>query len=251
MIDKNNCSHAKDLLLEEIQEGMTPAGFEIFLEKHADCRQELITFYDVIKDLDELEKVEPSDRMDAKFYAMLASEPKKNLTIKRSNNWLRNLMVAASIFVVGAMVGFYVMQQDNATPFMAEDTTEDKHMILASNSSIHRLEDIAEMGKAPELNDKIIDALNQALINDPNINVRLSAIEAMLHYADNPKVRANLIKAIPYQESPIIQLTLAEVMISLEERNSADEWRTLLKSDKIEADVKTQLEETLAPVLKL
>ena len=124
-------------------------------------------------------------------------------------------------------------------------------IVLAGHSSINRLEDISAMKNAPKLDDKIIDALNKALVNDPNVNVRLSAIEAMLHYADNPQVRQNLIKAIPYQTSPIILMTLAEVMIGLEESSSKDEWLELLGSDKLEDEMKRQLEETLAPVMKL
>ncbi len=266
-MNDNNCSHAKDQLLEEIQDGMTSDGFEIFLEKYSECKEELLPFYDTIQGLDGIERVGPSDSMDTKFYAMLETEleakaeskPAAKLVMKRNRNWYKSLAIAASIFMVGALAGFYFFgdKGDQQSVLMAaqdgvqgEESNSDQ-VILAGNSSMNRLEDISEMMKAPELSDKIIDALNKSLINDPNVNVRLTAIEAMIHYADNPKVRENLIKAIPYQDSPIIQMTLAEVMLALEEGNSKDEWQELFKSGKMEDDVKQQVEETLAPVLKL
>jgi hypothetical protein len=104
---------------------------------------------------------------------------------------------------------------------------------------------INKIKELPQLNRKIIEALNQALLKDPNINVRLSAIEAMLHFADHPQVRQNLIEAIPYQTSPIVQLTLAEVMIELQETKSKEAWNKLLKEGHVEEDIKKQLKETL------
>jgi hypothetical protein len=254
MNNKHNCDRAKDLLLEEIQDGLTGDGFDIFIEKHLDCREELMDMYKTWNELDGLDTPEPSHSMDVDFYAKLAAESapaKSELTVVRRIPWFRNIAVAASIFMVGALAGFYLMNLGSDAGLMAGEVNKEDKMMLVSNSSMTRLENISEMKEAPKLNDKIINALNQALINDPNVNVRLSAIEAMLHYADNPKVRANLIKAIPYQDSPIIQLTLAEVMIDLEEKSSKDEWEELFNSDNMEAEVKMQLQETLKPVLKL
>lgn len=252
MKDNLDCSYAKEMLLEEIEEGMTAAGFQIFLSKHECCESELKAFYETIQLLDNMETAEPSTAMDEGFYAKLAAEPTAQLRVASRTNWVKNIAVAASIFMVGALAGFYFFNNPGMrTDSYVQAEEVNDHLMLASNSSISRLEEISEMRKAPELNDKIIDALNSALLNDPNVNVRLSAIEAMLHYADNPKVRENLIKAIPYQHSAIIQMTLAEVMIGLAESDSKDEWLELFESDKLGKGMKEQLEETLAPVLKL
>jgi hypothetical protein len=71
----------------------------------------------------------------------------------------------------------------------------------------------------------------------------------MIHFADDPQVRQNLIEAIPYQTSPIVQLTLAEVMIELQETRSKEAWHKLLKNKGMEEDVKKQLEETLQIII--
>jgi len=87
------------------------------------------------------------------------------------------------------------------------------------------------------------------ILNDPNVNVRLSAIETMVLFSDMPEARTYLIEAIPHQRSSIVQLELADVMIMLEEKESADEWQELLESDMLESDAKIHLEESLKTIL--
>lgn len=86
------------------------------------------------------------------------------------------------------------------------------------------------------------------ILGDPNVNVRLSAIEAMLHFSDKPKVRMLLIKALTYQESAIVQLSLAEVIIKLQENGPDEEIRKLLESDQLDLEVKMHLKETLSQI---
>ena len=265
-----DCAFAKDLLLEELQEGdFNQESLEIFSMKHPDCKAELESFYDSWTSLQSLDTPEPSMNMDVGFYKQL-NEVQATMATKKDENkeeskveheptalkishrnirFLKRIAIAASLFIGGLVSSNYFFPDGNNGPGLV-DNNETPNLIYAS-SSIDRLEHISKMKEAPELSDRIIDALNTALTEDPNINVRLSAIEAMLHYADNPKVRANLISAIPFQDSPIIQFTLAEVMIELEEKESKDAWNKLLNSDSVEPDVKQQLERTLEPVLKL
>ncbi len=265
--NKADCSFAKEALLEEIQDGeFGSKDFDLFLEKHAECKEEIKEFYDTWVSLDDASVPEPSSKMDALFYRSLseyqpeeksqASDISETPKLKVvSTNWKRlsRLAIAASIFLAGAITSFYIVNGNNDSDVYADKQPEQSAEIslVSTKSAVTRLEDISELKKASELSETIIDALNKALIMDPNINVRLSAIEAMVHFADNPKVRENLIKAIPYQDSPIIQITLAEVMIALEEKGSKDAWQELFDSGNLEGDVKAQLEETLEPVLKL
>lgn len=269
--NKQECSYAKDLLLEELQDGgFMKDDFELFLSKHDDCQEELKSFYEDWQNLGDSEVPAPSERMDAMFYKQLSEfQAEQTQAIKTGgeaskakrinfNQFRKRIIqtgIAASIFLAGAITSFYMTNGNSDTGIIANMNQSKNTIVYAgyneNQSSVERLSDISEMKKAPKLNDKIIDALNKALINDPNINVRLSAIEAMLHYADNPKVRKNLIQAIPYQDSPIIQLTLAEVMIELEGNDSKEKWEELFDSDNIDPDVQSQLRETLEPVLKI
>ena len=79
--------------------------------------------------------------------------------------------------------------------------------------------------------------------------MRLSAVESLVYFSDDPDVMEILIKAIPKQTSPIVQLELAEVMVQLEEKRSSGAWKELLESGDLELNVKMQLEESLEVLL--
>ena len=70
----------------------------------------------------------------------------------------------------------------------------------------------------------------------------------MLHFSDRPKVRMLLIQALTFQESAIVQLSLAEVIIKLQDNESMEEIKKLLNSDKLLPEVKMHLKETLSQI---
>jgi hypothetical protein len=112
-----------------------------------------------------------------------------------------------------------------------------------------RLKQVQEVKDLKSPDERIFEVLNNVLLYDPNTNVRLSAIESLLFFADAPKVREYLIEAIPHQESPLVQIALADAMLRLHEKNSHEQWEKLFESDQIEMEVKKHLRETLEPLL--
>jgi len=55
-------------------------------------------------------------------------------------------------------------------------------------------------------NQRVIKALFTTLNSDPNINVRLVAIESLAKYAETPEVRMELVKSIELQDAPLVQI---------------------------------------------
>ena len=85
----------------------------------------------------------------------------------------------------------------------------------------------------------------ETLKQDDNPNVRLAALEALYPYADQAVVREGLIKTISYQESPLVQWAIAEVMVALQEKRSVDALRQLLSEEKTTAEVKEKLKSSI------
>jgi HEAT repeat protein len=100
-----------------------------------------------------------------------------------------------------------------------------------------------------EVDKRVIDALLATLNNDPNVNVRLSALEALAALGSHPEVRAGLIKSITTQDSPIIQLAIADVMVKLQEKRSLDSFKELLKQKGLDDDVKQKVKETITKLI--
>ena len=121
--------------------------------------------------------------------------------------------------------------------------------LLEQNSANRRLEGVSEANKIGRVDDRVVDALLRTLNNDPNVNVRLAAIESLTNYVENPKVRQGLIQSIPNQESPIIQVTLANLMLALEEKRSIELFKQLLKKPELDTTVKKKIEKTIESII--
>lgn len=261
----NKCQQGIDLLYERLDGGkISQESFNDLLSQFPNCEHELSAIYEQWKSLELITVPQPGAEMHASFYKKLnelsASEIarpdiKKSRSIlslwpQSAGQFLLRHAAAIMLFVSGLAIGLFVnntKELDAGVEMVGNNNNTISTLVYTTNtsSSIERISEIQRISEGEKLNSTIIEALNQALLKDPNTNVRLSAIEAMLHFADNPVVRKNLILAIPYQESPIVQLTLAEVMINLEEKGSREAWKQLLESETMESDVKMQLEETL------
>jgi len=96
-----------------------------------------------------------------------------------------------------------------------------------------------------QVSSKVTNALIQTLNNDPNVNVRLSALEALKPYVRNDQVREQLVQSIGRQDSPLVQVALAELMAALQEKSSVKALEQILKSDSTPGDVKKRIEESI------
>jgi len=77
----------------------------------------------------------------------------------------------------------------------------------------------------------------------------LTAVEALALYADHPKVREALVQAIVRQESPLVQLALAEVMLDLNEKRAVEPIRKIIASPLVDYSVKSKLEAAVRQLL--
>jgi len=219
--------------------------------------------YELWQELNSVDVPQMSAEMDSTFYKMLSSvaepspkgvsssEEKKNSIIKLFSP--RRLAIAAT-FLIGMLAGNWLDIGKNIEvhePMIIEES--DMQVGFASlehtPSASARIKGInnVQLQEHPDL--RIIDALYQVILHDPNVNVRLSAIETMVFFSDIPEARAHLIEAIPHQESPMVQLELADVMIALEEESSVDKWNQLLQSDKTDTETRIHLKESLRKIL--
>jgi len=213
---------------------------------------------------------ESSTKMDDTFYSFLNTEKNKQQEPKvvelntkpKSSIFKRFLpLVAASALL---LFGFFIgrKSQSTVTPpayNVAEVETIKNEtnavrtelvMTLADESSASkRLQAVSEASKLNNATDKVILALFKMLNTDTNVNVRLAAVTSLSKYVDNPKVREGLILSITKQESPLVQIALAELMVTLKEQKSINSMETLLQKPDINSAVKKKLEESIKQII--
>jgi hypothetical protein len=75
--------------------------------------------------------------------------------------------------------------------------------------------------------------------------VRLAALDVLMNYVKDDEVRAELIRSISLQDSPLVQIALADLMVMLQEKKSVSELKKLLQKDNTAKEVKAKIEKSL------
>ncbi len=78
-----------------------------------------------------------------------------------------------------------------------------------------------------------------------DVNVRLVTLEALAELAHDARVREGLVQSLTKQESPLVQVALADIMVKLQEKRSLKPLRQLLRQDGINDLVKSKIEQTI------
>ncbi len=267
MKDLSVCEEAQWELINTLEkEDFSPRDIDRLKERFPDCSDFIQEQYAMWSSLDEIQVPEPSAAMDAGFYRTLSSYSQVNnqpFVLTRMANYLDRQVMSwssvtrwtgvAALFIVGLFAGRFLLGVNTPASIKNEivhhPSSEEASTTFvgynAEANTAERLKEIQEVRNQPAGNHKIYEALNHALLNDKNVNVRLSAIESLVHFADDPEVRKYLIHAIPRQRSPLVQVALADAMILLHEKGARDAWEELLQSDDVQHDVKDYVEESL------
>jgi hypothetical protein len=212
----------------------------------------------------ELPDAEPGNRLQERFYDMLDDEKAKSQTLfelpilswketLRAYLSPRRLTFALSIFVVGLLIGNWFTPFQNYEGELSALSTEVSQMrevmmmsLLENNSATERLKAVNISSEISSVDERITIALLKTLNSDPNVNVRIAAVEALLQHASAPNVREGLMASIARQQSPLVQAALADAMLVLQEQRSVKEFEELLNRDNLNPGVRDKLENVIA-----
>ncbi|HET6256425.1 MAG TPA: HEAT repeat domain-containing protein [Puia sp.] len=117
--------------------------------------------------------------------------------------------------------------------------------LLQNPSASERIRAVSYTSEIRHVNPNIAAALLATLNNDPNVNVRLTTLEALTHFVRDPVVREGLIQSILQQDSPLVQAALADVMLKLQEKRAIVPFKKLLQQKDLNGMVRTKIEQTI------
>ena len=246
----------QDYLTGDIEEADETLLHE-FLEANSDIAIELKDLEQTWLMFDEIERPEPSEQMDARFHGMMAAyrsvkrQPSRNFLDVLVELFASGWQVGLASLFIGVLVGWWVLPSQNQTDDIRQLSSEiqdmTKMMMLTLIEQPKAQERIRAVNLVSEListDEAVIDALILALNSDTNVNVRLAALESLLSYGDIPEVRKELIQSIQSQESPLMQVSIADALVSIQAKNSVETLEKL--KETIENDlVKDKLEESI------
>jgi len=251
-------------LVSKYNEGLTDPSEVVQLEKLIELGQVNITDLYNLAQMDELilkmNDASPSMSLDDKFYAALSAE--KKATAKKESfswgelfQWNPRTGFAFALLIVGLVSGYMInyIQPNSDVKVLTTEVSQMKEMLMLSmlekESATDRLKAVSLTSDIDQASKKVTDALIQTLNNDPNVNVRLATLDALQGYAKNPGVRVQLVKSIASQDSPLVQMALAELMVALHEKSSVNELKKIMDGQSTPKEVKEKIKESIAVLI--
>jgi hypothetical protein len=117
--------------------------------------------------------------------------------------------------------------------------------LLQNPSASQRMKAASYASESRTISPDILSALLTTLNNDPNVNVRLTTLDALTQYARNAAVREGLIQSILMQDSPLMQAALADVMLKLQEKRAIPSFKKLLQDKGLNDMVRSRIEQVI------
>jgi hypothetical protein len=216
-----------------------------------------------------VETPEPSAHLKVKFQAMLntykeeVAQQKPGFLQSFKDSWGRLWQMQPQwpmaynlvILVVGFGLGFMYLHNNsgNASDKQLQALNSEVHelkqtmmlSLLENPSASERIRGVSYTPEIKHADKEVIDALLATLNNDPNVNVRLSTLDALTHLANHPEVRQGLIESISQQDSPLMQSAIADLMLKLQEKKSIKQFKQLLKQKNLDNGVRDKISQTI------
>jgi HEAT repeat protein len=114
--------------------------------------------------------------------------------------------------------------------------------LLKQASPSERLLGVSWSARIDRPGDEIIQALLDTLNHDSNVNVRLAAADALYLFYNHAEVKEGLVDSLARQTSPLVQMSLINLLVEIRERRAVEALRQLVQEEKLNPKVKKRAE---------
>ena len=255
-----SCEDIQKLIPDLLTGDLSPQDHQVVREHLAECspcRDEITGLSETWAQLGVLPDPKASPALREGFYAMLAREtaqgtaaPSEPLRLPRKSrhhsSWM--LTAAATLLVaVGAFTLGRWLQSGNPTQMTSQGGASSADLAMLQSTSVGDrmvgITLIAQNGKAdPTLAGPLLDLLD----HDPNIRVRLAAVEALYLFDHQPEVRSRVAAALNQQTSPLVQMALIDLLVGMREKRAHEALQALIQDHRIQPEVREKAEASLA-----
>jgi hypothetical protein len=270
-----NCLEARKKIPDLLNDGLAAAESSL-LRDHLlscpSCREEFAELSDTWARLGILPEEQPGPELRRDFYRRLESYQKELAPGQRVEwrqklirflpqrhfhapalRWAAAMLIVALGFGAGFFTGAAKKPDHGQLTTLNREVNSLKQQVslalLSQPSASARLQGLAMTSDLPDPDPLLLKTLLDTLNNDPSVNVRLSAIDALYLYADREPVRIALTLSLPRQTSPLVQIALIDLMVSLKEKRAAVALKKLLEDKKIIPEVRERANSGISQML--
>jgi len=240
---KNLLDHLRGSLPDELDKAV-----ELHIADCDECAAELAELREAWQALGTIPEEEPSPELSARFYAMLEEAKAEEAEVLRYGArvqraswekpggfeaWLMGWWpgrpafqfgAALVLLAVGLGIGLALRADDgrDAEIVMMQAELRSMRQVLTlalvnQTATADRLAAVNSIRNDREAAQPAIGALVLTLKSDPNVNVRLAAVDALSGFLNQRRVREEMNNALVTQTSPMVQVSLIEALSGAED----------------------------------
>jgi hypothetical protein len=237
------------------------------LETCSACRAEVAELGVVWRALEAMPIPDPSPQLRARFLETLRAyeegfqeaQRKQTYSAPRPSWWASLLPArpawgaafAAATLLVGVLGGRYILAPKTAESTGGGEVAQLRGQVeslrqlvalslLQEQSASARLRGVNYSFQMAQPDREVQQALLHAVNHDTNVNVRLSAVDALAKFAASPEVRRALVDSLPVQDSPLVQIALIDLLTQLEAREAVPAIRKLAEQKDANESVRAR-----------
>jgi hypothetical protein len=265
------CDDLRNRIPDFLSGQLTPktAGeFDEHLGQCPECRDELEHMKAVWEKLGDLPELEPGPGLRGRFYAMLEEEKRRVAQhddvplLRRFEDWvgswwprrpIAQMLGAVVVLAVGLAVGARLEPApagDGEVAHLRNEVEELQQMVslslLDQESTTDRLRGVNWSTKVEDPSRELLANLIRTLETDPNVNVRLAAVDALAVFRNEPGVTDALTSALSRESSPSVQVALVDLMKSIQDRKALDALKNFIEMRDLDPEVKEHAQEQIS-----
>ena len=241
------------------------------------CQRAWAGLQQTVLTLDRLPAPTPSPRLRANVYAMIEDaqheiEAPSPFALARSriDSFFAALLphrpalqfaLTAVVLIAGLLAGARLLRPDPVVLTQPDAATqrelaalrekvESMDKLMAANlrqqSAASRLQGILAVAEEGGANDQALAGLLNTLAFDPNVNVRLGALEALYAHASRDPVRAAIAAALPRERSPLVQVAMIDFIVAAGDPATLPALSALAADEQVDAVVRRAAERGMA-----
>lgn len=231
------------------------------LEVCSACRADVAEMGAVWRGLESLPAVEPDPAMRSRFLEVLEAyragmeQAQGRAAVSGKPAWwmagwwparaVWQTALALALLLAGGFGGHYLARPRSTAPEIAQLQGQVENLrqmvaltMLQDRSPSSRIRGVTYGSLVSPPDRQIDQALLYAVNHDANVNVRLSAVDALEKLAGNPEIQRALVDALPMQDSPLVEIALIDVLVEANDKAAVDALRRLAEDAQADESVR-------------
>lgn len=253
-------SKNSQLLIQFLEGDLTPAEqaeLKARLAAQPALQEELEHLQELYAEFDNIQAVPVPRPVTQGFYTFLDqvqnnAEPRRAKQVRMYWKWTSIAAGFLALIVLVSSVYLNLNQQERLMAMQKEIEKTQRMLILSmleNPSASNRMQAMGVSLQQVERDDEVLDALQQVLDYDPNVNVRLKAANAMANFIDEPAVIGILIASLNKQSYPQVQIALIEILTEARKKEAVEAFHKLLEQEQLMDIVRDKAAEGIGVLL--